>query len=89
MDGDVKSAGCGDSAADAGECYRRGLVVGDVGCGFGNKHERFFEAVEETFAGFDRALDAILLVVASSVSYELIFKRKLGRHTSRSPLRVD
>jgi hypothetical protein len=43
------------------------LVVGDVGCGFWDEHESFFEAVEETFAGFDGALDAVLLVVAISV----------------------
>lgn len=64
VDGYVEGAGCRDGAADAGECYGGCLVVGDVGCGFRDKHECFFEAVEESFACFDGALDAVLLVVA-------------------------
>lgn len=69
MDGDVEGAGCGDGAADAREGYAGCLVVGDVGCGFGNEHEGFFEAVEESFGGFDGAFDAVLLVVAIKVRY--------------------
>jgi len=40
-----------------------GLLVGDVGGGLGDEDECLFEAVEETFARFDGALDAELLAV--------------------------
>ena len=63
MDGDVEGAGGGYGTTDTGECYGACLVVGDVGCGFWDEHEGFFEAVEEAFGGLYRALDAVLLVV--------------------------
>jgi hypothetical protein len=68
VDGDVEGARGGDGAADAGEGDCGGLLVGDVGCGFGDEHECFFEAVEETLAGFDGAFDAELSVVAILIS---------------------
>jgi hypothetical protein len=68
VDGDVEGTGGRDGTANAGECYAGGLLVGDVRCGFGDKHESFFEAVKEAFAGFYGAFDAELLVVAASQS---------------------
>ena len=78
MDRDVKGAGCRDGATNAGEGYALCLVVGDVCCGFGNEHEGFFKAVEETFGGFYRALDTKLLVVAKEVRFVLQIDRHWG-----------
>lgn len=75
VDGYVEGARGGDGAADAREGYAGGLLVGDVGCGFGHEHEGFFEAVEEAFGGFDGAFDAGLIVVTAGISIDDAMRR--------------
>lgn len=68
MDGDVEGSGGGDGTADTGENNGSDVVVLNEGRGFGNKHERLLETVEETFAGLDRTLDTELSVMTVTIS---------------------
>ena len=66
-DGDIKRPAGRDGPSHPRHGDDGDIFDLDVGGGFGDEHEGFVEAKEETFVGFDGAFYAIHIVVATVV----------------------
>lgn len=65
-DGYVECSAGGDGAANARHGDDGDVFDLDVGSWFGDEHEGFIEAEEETFVGFDGAFDTVHVVMAGN-----------------------
>lgn len=70
-DGDIERPAGGDGASHSRHGDDGDVFDLNVGGGFGDEHEGFVEAEEEAFVGFDRAFNAVHIVVATQIHISL------------------